>query len=62
VGKEGWSVVSAETMTASPLAGMEEAKPTSYTEAAEALRKLRQENPAQAAGLKILRLSELSQN
>lgn len=62
VAREGWSVVSAETMAVSPLAGTEEAKPTSYTEAAEALRKLKQENPAQAAGLKILRLSELSQS
>lgn len=62
VGKEGWSVVSAETMTVSQLAGTEGAKPTSYTEAVEALRKLKQKNPAQAAGLKIVRLSGLSQS
>lgn len=61
VGKEGWSVVSAETMTVSGPAAMAGAEPTSYTEAAEALRKLKRENPAQAAGLKVLRLSELSQ-
>ena len=60
--KEGWSVVSTESMTVRAVAGIEGGRPTSYTEAAEALRKLKLANPAAAAGLKILRLSELSAN
>ena len=42
--------------------GNEEGKATNYSEAAEALRKLKQENPAQARGLKILRRSELPES
>jgi hypothetical protein len=60
--KEGWKVVSSETMTERAMVSSEGEKPTSYTEVAESLRKLKQANPAQAMGLKILRPSELSEN
>jgi hypothetical protein len=60
--KEGWSIVSKEELSVAPVPGIQGNKPTNYSEAAEALRKLKQESPAQAAGLKILRLSEVSNN
>jgi hypothetical protein len=53
VAKEGWSIVATDDLSVAT------DKPTSYSEAAQALRKLKQENPAKAASLKILRLSEL---
>jgi hypothetical protein len=62
VRKEGWSVASTESMAEHAMVSTEGEKPTSYSEVAESLRKLKQANPAQAAGLKILRLSELSEN
>ena len=43
-----------------PFSPIEGGKPVIYSEAAEALRKLKQHDPARAAGLKIVRLSELS--
>ena len=57
--KEGWSIVATDDLTVQPVPGIEDGKPTIYSEAAQALRKLKQENPAKAAGLKILRLSEV---
>ena len=48
-----------DDLTVQPVPGIEAGKPTIYSEAAQALRKLKQENPAKAAGLKILRLSEV---
>jgi hypothetical protein len=62
IAKEGWSIVSNDNMTVQPVSGIEEGKTASYSEAAQALRKLKQQNPAQAAGLNILRLSELSED
>ena len=59
IAKEGWSIVATDDLTVQPVPGIEAGKPTIYSEAAQALRKLKQENPAKAAGLKILRLSEL---
>ena len=56
--KEGWSIVATDDLTVQAVTGIE-AGPTIYSEAAQALRKLKQENPAKAAGLTILRLSEL---
>ncbi|MGH9752196.1 MAG: DUF6603 domain-containing protein, partial [Blastocatellia bacterium] len=53
--KEGWSIVATDDLTEQPAPGVK-----SYSEAAQALRELKQENPAMAAGLKILRPSELS--
>jgi hypothetical protein len=41
-------------------AGEGEGKVMSYTEAEEAMRTLKQREPARAAALKILRLSEVS--
>jgi hypothetical protein len=49
-------------MAVRPMAGIEAEKQTSYSEVAEALRKLKQANPAAAVGLKILRLSELAES
>lgn len=62
VAKEGWSIVSTDDLTERPVPGLAPAQPASYSEAAEALRKLKRENPAQAAGLKIMRRSELSES
>jgi hypothetical protein len=61
IAKEGWRIVSTEDLTEQPAPGIEAGRPTSYSEAAQALGKLKQENPAKARGLKILRLSELSE-
>jgi hypothetical protein len=57
--KEGWSIVATDDLTVQPVPGIEAGRPASYSEAAQALRKLQQENPAKAAGLKILRPSEV---
>jgi hypothetical protein len=58
VEKEGWSIVSEEDLGVREVSGVE--GPGSYSEAEQALERLRKVNPAQAASLKILRLSELS--
>ncbi len=60
--KEGWSIVATDDLTVQPVAGIAAGQPTNYSQAAEALRKLKEVDPAKAAGLKILRLSELSKN
>lgn len=57
--KEGWSIVATDDLTVQPTPGNETGKPTIFSEAVQALHKLRRENPAKAAGLKILRLSEV---
>ena len=57
--REGWSVISMEDLSAQSFPGVEAGKPTTYSEAAQALAKLKKVNPAKAAGLKILRLSEV---
>jgi hypothetical protein len=59
ISKEGWSIVATDDLTVQPTPGIEARKPTNYSEAAQSLRKMKQENPAKAAGLKILRLSEV---
>jgi hypothetical protein len=53
--KEGWSIAATSNLTEQPSPVVQ-----SYSEAAQALRELTEENPAMAAGLKILRPSELS--
>lgn len=58
VEKEGWSIVSEEDLRVKEVTGVE--GPGSYSEAEQALERLRELNPAQAVGLKILRLSELA--
>ena len=60
VAKEGWSVVSTDNLTLPPLAGIAADRPASYSEAAQALRNLKQHDPAKAAGLKIMRRSEIA--
>jgi hypothetical protein len=57
--KEGWSVVATDDLSVQE-AGEGEGKVMSYTEAEEAMRTLKQQEPARAATLKILRLSEVS--
>ena len=57
--KEGWSIVDTVNLSVPSVPGMEAGKPVAYSEAAEALRHLQQADPAQARGLRILRLSEL---
>jgi hypothetical protein len=52
---EGWSIAATGDLTEQPAPGVR-----SYSEASQALRELKQENPAIAAGLKILRPLELS--
>lgn len=59
IAKEGWSIVATADLTVQPMPGIEAGKPASYTEAVQALRKLKQE-PVKAGGLQILRPSELS--
>ena len=59
--KEGWSVVATEDLAVQALAGNEAARPMSYSEAVQALEHLRQQDPQRAAGLQILRLSEVRQ-
>ena len=57
--KEGWSLVDTATLAVLAVPGREAGQPLAYAEAAEALRHIQQENPAQARRLQILRLSEL---
>ena len=59
VAKEGWSIVATDDLTLQPVPDIEADKPVSYAEAAQALSKLKQEHPARARNLKILRRSEL---
>ena len=59
IAKEGWSIISMEDLSPQTLPGIEARKPTTYSEAAQALGKMKRDNPAKAAGLKILRLSEI---
>ena len=58
--KEGWRIVATDDLTEQPAPGVEAGKPASYSEAAQALQKLKEQDPARAAGLKVLRPSELS--
>ena len=54
VAKESWSIVATDDLSVEP------GKEMSYTEAEEELSRLKQQEPARAGRLKILRLSELS--
>ena len=58
--KEGWTLVATEDMAVQPAPGIDAKKPASYSEVEQALEKMKQENPARAAGLKIGRPSDLS--
>jgi len=57
VAKEGWTVVE-DDLTGKGV-GLAADKPLSYAEAEQALNKLKETNPARAAGLKIVRPSDL---
>jgi hypothetical protein len=59
VTKEGWSIVATGDLTVQPVPGTAAGRPATYSEAAQALEVLRRRDPAKAAGLKILRPSEL---
>ena len=59
VEKVGWQIVATEDLAVQPLPGLEAGKPATYSEAAQALEALRRRDPAKAAGLKILRPSEM---
>ena len=52
VSKEGWSLINADNLQPA-------SKPATYSEAAQSLEKLKAKEPAKAAGLKIVRLSEI---
>jgi hypothetical protein len=56
--KTGWVVVSAADGSRQSAPGVEAGKLVAYAEAFQALQKLRQENPARAKGLRIVRASE----
>ena len=56
--QEGGSSLPTEDLTVQPAPGIAAGTPMTYSEAVQALRQLQQEDPAKAAGLKILRLSE----
>jgi hypothetical protein len=58
VAKEGWSIVAEEDLTVQTAPGVT-GRPASYSEAEQALAKLKQAEPAKARDLKILRLSEV---
>ena len=59
VAKEGWSIVATDDLAVQPMAGIKAGTPASYWEAAQALRRMEQEDARKAGGLKILRLSEV---
>ena len=55
VAKEGWSIVDTGDLSVQPPPGIEHGKPMSYSEAEQALHRLKQADPVKATGLKILR-------
>jgi hypothetical protein len=58
VAKEGWNIVAEEDLAVQTAPGVA-GRPASYSEAEQALAKLKQEQPAKARDLKLLRLSEV---
>ncbi len=61
VAKEGWSIVSINDLKVHAVPGTD-GRPASYSEASQALHELKLQDPVKAAGLKILRLSEVQGN
>lgn len=59
VAKEGWSIVATDDLTVQAAPGVDGTRPASYSEAEQALRQLRREQPDRAGDLTILRLSEV---
>ena len=60
IAKEGWTIVTTDDLTVQPVTGVEAGRPMSYSEAVQELQQLKQQAPAKAGRLKILRPSELS--
>jgi hypothetical protein len=58
--KEGWSIVATDDLSVQTAPEIAGERVMSYSEAEEALRRLKQREPARAGKLKILRLSEVS--
>lgn len=58
IAKEGWTITE-DDLTVRPLAPVAAGKTLSYSEAEQALNKLRQQDPARAENLKIIRPSDL---
>jgi hypothetical protein len=58
--REGWTVVETENMTVQAVPGIDANKPATYSQIDQGLRKLKEQDPAKAARLKILRPSDLS--
>lgn len=56
--KEGWTVISSDESVEE----MEAGEATSYTEAAQTIERVKRENRTRATGMKIVRLSELSES
>ena len=59
IAKEGWSIVATADLSVQPMPGVEAGKPATYSDAVQELRKVIQDDPTKASGLKIVRLSEL---
>jgi len=57
IARKGWSIISTDDLKVLALPGVQGA--ASYSEAGQALQKLKQQDPAKARGLKILRLFEV---
>jgi len=57
IAKRGWSIVSTYDLKVQAVPGIKGV--ASYSEAEQALQKLKQQDPAKARGLKILRLFEV---
>ena len=51
IAKEGWTIVATDDLTVQPVTGVEAGKPASYSEAAQALRKLKQDEPGESRPL-----------
>ena len=60
--KEGWTMVAVEDLAVQPVPAVAANKPATYSELEQELRELKQRDPAKAAGLKILRPSDLARN
>jgi hypothetical protein len=58
VAREGWSIVAEADLAVQPVPGLD-GRPAAYSEAEQALDRLREAEPARARDLKILRLSEV---
>jgi len=58
--EEGWSIVATADLSVQPVPGIEADKPSSYSEAVQALRRMEQKDPTRAGGLRIVRPSDVA--